>query len=140
MLLAQFMAVNVVVADDTTLEQSARDFQVARFKAMVDADMASLEGFLADNLTYTHNTGWVENKSEFMSTVESGRINYMTVTPSEVKVRIYGDIAVMTGLSKMQGTVGDRAVSFTIRFTDVSRRIGNSWQLVAWQSAKLPED
>jgi ketosteroid isomerase-like protein len=64
----------------------------------------------------------------------------MTVTPSEVTVRIYGDVAVMTGLSKMQGAVGDRDVSFTIRFLDVSRRIGNSWQLLAWQSARLPED
>lgn len=138
--MAQFMVVNGAIADDTTIEQSALDFQVARFKAMIDADMESLEGFLANDLTYTHTTGWIETKSEFMSTVESGSIDYMTVTPRKIKVRIYGDIAVMTGLSRMQGAVGDKVVSFTIRFTDVSRRIGNSWQLVAWQSARIHED
>lgn len=132
-----FMMVSVAVAGDITAEQDALDFQTARFNAMVDADVDRLEKYLADDLTYTHTTGWVETKTEFLSTVESGRINYMVVTPREVKVRFYGDVAIITGLSRMQGTVGDRAVDFTIRFTDVSRRVGNYWQLVAWQSAKL---
>jgi ketosteroid isomerase-like protein len=134
----QFIVLSVAEADDTTTEQSVLDFQTARFNAMVNADLESLEDLLAEDLTYTHTTGWIETKSEFLSTVESGRIDYVAVTPREVNVRIYGDIAVLTGLSRMQGKVGDRAVDFTIRFTDVSRRIGNSWQLVAWQSAKLP--
>jgi ketosteroid isomerase-like protein len=138
MLMTQLMVASVAAADDTTTEQDALNFQAARFNAMVNADVERLEEFLADDLTYTHTTGWIESKAEFLSTVESGRIDYMVVTPREVKVRIYGDFAIMTGLSRMQGTVGDRTVDFTIRFTDVSRRVGNSWQLVAWQSAKLP--
>lgn len=137
MLISQFMVVSVAAADDTTTEQSALDFQTVRFNAMVDADVERLEEFLADDLTYTHTTGWIETKSGFLSTVESGSIDYMVVTPREVKVRILGDIAVITGLSRMQGTVGDRVVDFTIRFTDVSRRTGHSWQRVAWQSARL---
>lgn len=138
--LAQLLTVSAVLSDDATVQESALGFQSARFEAMIDADMESLDEFLADDLTYTHTTGWIETKSEFMWTVESGRINYMAVTPSEVMVRIYGDIAVITGLSRMQGAVGDKAVDFTIRFTDVSRRIGDSWQLVAWQSARLTQD
>lgn len=137
MLMAQFMVASIAAADDTNTKQSAHDFQTARFNAMVDADVERLRDFLADDLTYTHTTGWIETNSEFLSTVESGRIDYMVVTPREVNVRVYGDIAVMTGLSRMQGKVGDRAVDFTTRFTDVSGRVGNSWQLVAWQSAKL---
>jgi hypothetical protein len=39
--------------------------------------MESLEGFLADDLTYSHTTGWTENKSQFLSTVESGKIDYV---------------------------------------------------------------
>ena len=120
--------------------QSALDFQSARLKAMIDADIDALEKYLADDLTYSHTTGWTETKSEFLSTVESKTIDYMSVTPRDVEVRIYGDVAVMTGLSGMQGAIGDRPVSFTIRFLDVSKRVGDSWQLVAWQSVRLPED
>ncbi len=139
-LLAQLIFVQGVVADGASIEQSALEFQSARFQAMVDADVASLEDFLADELTYAHTTGWTETKSEFLATVDSGRLDYMSVTPSDVNVRTYGDIAVMTGLARMRGALGGKPVEFTIRFLDVSRRAGDSWQLVAWQSVRIPED
>jgi ketosteroid isomerase-like protein len=139
MLVVQLLLVHAAVADETSSEQSAKAFQSLRFKAMVDADIDTLEGFLADDLTYSHTTGWTESKSEFLQTVASGKINYMAVKPREVVVRIYGDVAVMTGLADMEGAVDDRVVSFTLRFLDVSRRIGDSWQLVAWQSVRMPD-
>ena len=139
-LLAHFVIAQEAVSDDAGTEQSALEFQSARFKAMIEEDMETLADFLADDLTYSHTTGWTETKSEFLSTVESRSIDYMAIAPSEVEVRIYGDVAVLTGLSKMQGAVGDRELSFTIRFLDVSRRVGSSWQLVAWQSVRLPEE
>jgi ketosteroid isomerase-like protein len=139
-ILAHFMFVQDAVPDDATTEQSALEFQSARFKAMVDEDIETLERFLADDLTYSHTTGWTETKSEFLSTVGSRKIDYVSMVPREVEVRVYGDVAVLTGVSRMQGAVGDREVSLTIRFLDVSRRVGNSWQLVAWQSVRLPED
>lgn len=138
--LPQILFVEHAFSNDAATAQSALEFQSARFKAMVEEDMESLEQFLADDLTYSHTTGWTESKSEFLSTVESRKIDYLSMTPDDVEVRVYGDVAVMTGLSRMQGAVGDRKVSFTIRFLDVSRRVGDSWQLVAWQSVKIPEN
>ena len=138
--LTQLLLAEYAYSEDVSAEQSALEFQSARFKAMVEEDMDSLEGFLADDLTYSHTTGWTETKSEFLSTVKSRSIDYLSMAPEDVEVRIYGEVAVMTGLSKMQGAVGDRKVSFTIRFLDVSRRVGDTWQLVAWQSVRMPED
>ena len=137
---AQFLLVHGASADKPTVEQSAREFQLQRFEAMVNADVESLEQYLADDLTYSHTTGWTETKSGFLKTVASGKIDYIAMTPIDVEVRVYGDVAVMTGRSIMKGAVGDRTVSFTIRFLDVSRRNGDSWQLVAWQSVKMPDD
>lgn len=138
-LLAQLIFLQGVIADDAANEQSALEFQSARFQAMVDADVASLEGFLADELTYAHTTGWTESKTEFLATVGSGRLDYISLTPRDVRVQMYGDIAVMTGLARMRGVLGDKPVELTIRFLDVSRRTGDSWQLVAWQSVRIPE-
>ena len=138
--LLQAAYVERAFSDDAAVEQSALEFQSARFDAMVEEDMEALERFLADDLTYSHTTGWTETKSGFLSTVASRKIDYVSMSPEAVEVRVYGDVAVMTGLSRMQGAVGDRKVSMTIRFLDVSRRVGDSWQLVAWQSVKIPED
>jgi hypothetical protein len=135
-----FLLGGAAMSDEISAEQSALEFQSARFKAMINADMEALEGFLADDLTYAHTTGWAETKSEFMSTVESGKINYMGVTRRDVAVRIYDDVAVITGLADMRGAVDDREVSFTIRFLDVTKKVDDSWQLVAWQSVRIPDE
>jgi len=70
MLAVQLLLVHAAIADETSLEQSALDFQSSRFKAMVDADIDTLEVFLADELTYSHTTGWAETKSDFLQTAD----------------------------------------------------------------------
>lgn len=138
-ILAHLVVVQNANSGDAAASQSAEDFQIARFKAMVDEDIQSLERYLADDLTYSHTTGLSETKSEFLATIKSRKIDYISMEPREVEIRIYGDIAVSTGLATMRGAVGDREVSLEIRFLDVSRRVGNSWQLLAWQSVRMPE-
>ena len=120
--------------------QSALDAQAARLKATIDADIETLETYLADDLTYSHNTGWVETKSEYLATVESATLDYQSATPRDVEVRIYGDIAVLTGLADMTGLLRGEPVTLTIRFLEVSRRVGDSWQLTAWQSVRYIDD
>lgn len=138
-LMAHFAFMQAAVSDDTTIEQRVLEFQSARFKAMVDEDVELLGRFLTDDLTYAHTTGITETKTEFLSTIASGRIDYIAIVPSEVVVRVYGDVAVLTGLARLRGAVGDREVDFTLRFLDVSRRVGDNWQLAAWQSVRVPE-
>ncbi len=139
-LIVSFVLVKDVYPGDTLAKQSVLDFQSARFKAMVDEDLASLERFLADDMTYAHTTGITESKTEFLSTIASGKIDYLALAPLEVDVRIYGDVAVLTGLARLRGAVGDREVGFTLRFLEVARLAGDAWQLIAWQSVRAPEE
>ncbi|RZV34919.1 MAG: DUF4440 domain-containing protein [Chromatiales bacterium] len=120
--------------------QSALDAQAARLQATIDADIETLETYLADDLSYAHNTGWVETKSEYLATVESETLDYLSAEPRDVEVRIYGDIAVLTGLADMTGLLRGEPVALTIRFLEVSRRVGESWQLTAWQSVRFIDD
>ena len=110
--------------------------QEARFSAMINADTESLHALLADELSYSHTTGWTETKSEFLSTIETNKIDYLKVDSRNPEVRIYDDTAVITGLADVKVTVGGEQKEFTIRFLEVCRRHNNSWQLVAWQSVK----
>ena len=139
-LLAHLILAQSAFPGETSIEQSARDFQLARFKAMIEEDTETLDDFLADDLTYTHTNGLSETKSGFLATVKSRSIDYVAMVPRNVEVRVYGDVAVMTGLADVQGDVGERTFKFTLRFLDVSRRVDDNWQLVAWQSVRLPEE
>jgi len=46
---------------------------------------------------------------------------------------------VLTGACRISVTSGGRPNSFSVRFTDVYANTGGRWQMVAWQSTRLPE-
>jgi ketosteroid isomerase-like protein len=67
----------------------------ARCAAISAADVAALSRLLADELTHTHATGDVEDKWAYLQRLP-GRPR-TTVRGDDLRVRLYGDIAVMTG-------------------------------------------
>ena len=106
-----------------------------RVEAMIKGDVQALEKILADDLIYTHTTARIDTKSSFIEAISSGRSNYRSVERKDVNVRQFGDSAVVTGHAKVH--VGDN--KFEIRFIDVYAKRDGAWQMVAWQSTRLPD-
>lgn len=106
-----------------------------RVEAMTKGDANALDEILADDLIYTHSTARIDTKASFIEAITSGRSNYRSVERKDVNVRQFGDSAVVTGHAKFH--VGDN--KFEARFIDVYARRNGSWQMVAWQSTKLPD-
>ena len=117
-------------------EQKVIEAQEARFSAMIKADIGGLRKLLSDDLTYSHTTGWTETKSGFLNTIETKKIDYLSMDSRNLAVRIYDNTAVITGLADVKVKVGGEQKEFTIRFLEVCRKHDNSWKLVAWQSVK----
>ena len=117
-------------------EQEVINAQAARFSAMIQADDEKLDKLLSDDLSYSHTTGWTETKAEFLSTVNSGKLNYLSMSSKDLNVRIYGNLAVLTGLADVKIIHSRGQAEFTIRFLEVQRKSDTTWQLIAWQSVK----
>ena len=132
------MFVNVTNADE--LEDGVLASQDARYRAMIEENLTKLDELLGDDLHYSHTRGSVESKAQFLSTIESKRIDYLAAKRRDVEVRLFGDTAVVTGLSDMELIYGGEHLTFTIRFLEVSIRVETHWQLVAWQSVIFSED
>ena len=107
---------------------------------MIDEDVSALTELLDDDLHYSHTKGSVESKAQFLSTIQSKRVDYLAATPRDVKVRLFGATAVITGLSDMKLIYRGEQMDFTIRFLEVSHKVDNNWQLVAWQSVRYSPD
>lgn len=120
-------------------EREVREVDDRRFAAMVRADTAELDRLLADDLTYTHSTGAVETKAQFLAAISAPTIRYRSIEPSERRVRVYGDAAVITGAAAVQVTSGGQDLALRMRFTAVYVRRAGAWKLAAWQSTRLPE-
>lgn len=58
---------------------------------------------------------------------------------SDMKVHVYGDVAVVTGQNTIKGTWEDipRNISGPYRFTDVFVKRAGRWQCVASQSSRI---
>jgi hypothetical protein len=115
-----------------------REFQAKRFAAMTARDFAAVADCLDEGLTYTHSSGDTETKSQFLDTLRSGRIVYEEIEPADVAVRTFGTAAVVTGRSTMHVRAGGKPQTFQIRFIEVDVVRNGRWQMVAWQTTRLP--
>jgi ketosteroid isomerase-like protein len=127
-----------VLAAAQTPSDDIRAADAKRIAALVQGDVAALSPLLAEDLTYTHTNGLVENREQFLAAVSSGKIDYEVVEPSDVQVRVYGNTAVMTGRADMKIKAQGNPMAFGIRFTSVWVKGEGGWILAAWQSTRLP--
>ena len=54
-------------------------------------------------------------------------------------VQMMGAAVVLTGIARISVLSNGKPNSFGVRFTDVYANDGGKWQMVSWQSTKLPE-
>jgi ketosteroid isomerase-like protein len=110
-----------------------------RMTAMAQKDIAALNSLLSDDLIYTHSTARLDTKQSLIGNMESGSTVYTAVEPSDVKAQDLGDAVVLTGSCRISVMSQGRPNSFSVRFTDVYAKKGGQWQMVTWQSTRLPE-
>lgn len=122
------------------MEQQVLQAEKDRFAAMVKGDRGALEKLLADDLTYTHSTALLETKEQFLKSVTTGNIDYVSIVPSETdwKIRINGNTAVVNGVAAVNVLDTGKDRKIRIRFTTVQANRGGAWQLLAWQSTVIP--
>jgi len=109
-----------------------------RMQAMVAKDLATLEQLLADDLVYTHSSARLDTKQSLMVGMTSGSTVYTAVEPSDVKAQDLGDTVVLTGIAQIKVVANGTPNAFGVRFTDVFARRNGRWQMVTWQSTRLP--
>ena len=110
-----------------------------RMTAMSTRDIGTLNALIADELVYTHSSARLDTKQSLIENMQSGKTVYTAVVPSDVKAQDYGDTIVLTGVARISVNSGGNAMNFGVRFTDIWANKGGNWQMVAWQSTKLPE-
>jgi ketosteroid isomerase-like protein len=119
--------------------QTVIDLDQKRMTAMAQKDIATLKTLLSDDLIYTHSSARLDTKQSLIGNMESGSTVYTAVEPSDVKAQDLGDAVVLTGSCRISVMSQGRPNSFSVRFTDVYANKGGQWQMVTWQSTRLPE-
>ena len=102
-----------------------------RIRAQVDADAVALDRIYADDFIGVGPSGTVRTKKDVLSDFGSGSLKFQSITTDDVRIRVYGNAAVETGLSTMQGQDAGKVVPAENRFTRVWIKQEGRWRLVA---------
>jgi len=115
----------------TVVEQVIRKLDNERIQAQIHADAAALERIYADDFIGVGPSGTVRTKPQVISDFTSGDLKFRSITTDDVRVHVYGDAAVETGRSTMDGQDKGKAVPHDTRFTRVWVKQQGCWRLVA---------
>src|SRR5438874_13753178 len=103
------------------------------YAAAVKQDAAALNQFLADDLSYTHAGGKVQTKSEYIASVMTGPPHYESMTYRDMKIRVYGNTAVLTANADVKLV---NSPLFRVRTLHVYVETDGQWRLVARESTR----
>jgi len=122
-----------------TNAQKIVDLDRQRMSAMAQKDIATLNTLLSDELVYTHSSARLDTKQSLIGAMESGATVYTAVEPSDVKAADFGNVVVLTGSAQIRVASQGRPNVLNVRFTDVYAEKNGHWQMVAWQSTRIPD-
>ena len=114
-----------------SVEQAIRQVDNERIQAQIHADAAALDRIYADDFIGIGPSGTVRAKPQVLSDFTSGDLKFQSITTDDVHVRIYGNTAVETGRSTMNGQDRGKIVPRDNRFTRVWVKQHGRWRLVA---------
>ncbi len=122
---------------NATEQEVLKASQVLDEASLIKKDRATMERLYADDYMYLHSNGTVNNKTQEIAEYMSPDLKWTTHKSDDLKVRIYRDVAVVTGLSTLTGSAKGY-VSGGRRFTEVWVRRNGRWQSVGGQSTLVP--
>ncbi|MGD8478307.1 MAG: nuclear transport factor 2 family protein [Burkholderiales bacterium] len=111
----------------------------ARYEAQINCDFDSLDTLLARDLVYIHSSTVQDTKASFIESLRSGKVSYHSMERSNTKVRIFGNIAIITGRADFEVTTRGRDKTLNLLFHSVWVKRDSGLQFVSWQATRLPE-
>jgi len=106
--------------------------------AMISKDKTMLENLTAEELSYGHSTGVVQNKSEFVNDIMSGPVKFIKIEISNQSIKLADDIAIVRNISSISGTNKEMPLDLKIGILMIWKKLGGNWKLLARQGYKLP--
>lgn len=91
-------------------------------QAYKSADTKALDSILDEGIVLVNDDGSVQTKAEFLTSVRSSQpqssAQQQQVAPESLSVRVYGNVAIATGVMRVKGVEAGKAYTRRERFVD----------------------
>jgi ketosteroid isomerase-like protein len=115
------------------MEEEVLKVEKGFVNAIVRNDPEEIERFVTDEWIIINADGGIIDKERFLGVIKSGALAHDLMESDEVRVRVYGDSAVVSALTRSKGKFTGQEFSTQERSTDVFVRISGQWRCVLTQ-------
>ena len=119
-------------ADESAVRQALADLT----KAMLAADKAKLEALVADQLSYGHSSGTIQDKAVFVDVIASKKTVYKSIDLTDIKVNVVGNDAIVRHTWDSVSEAGGKSNAAHIGVMQVWAKQDGKWKLLARQAFK----
>jgi hypothetical protein len=122
-------------ADEAAVAQAIEALR----KAVFAQEKSQLEALCADELSYGHSDGRVENKAQFINGVMTRKAIVKSLTLSDHTIAIVGTDAIARHTLVSESETDGKLTSTKIGVLQVWQKQGGTWKLLARQSVRPPQ-
>ena len=120
-------------------EEELLKLEEAFAEAIVKNDLEGIGRLVADDWIIIDPNGGIVDRTRFFEVIKSGALAHDIMESEDFRVRVYGDSAVVTGITRTNGRFMGQEFSTHERATDVFVRREGRWQCVLTHLTRFPE-
>ena len=109
-------------------------------RAMVENDVEAIGRYMAEDWIIVGPDGSIGDKPTFLQLVKSGALSHDEMTSEDVRVRVYGDTAVVTARGVSGGKYQGQAFREVERSSCVFVRQQGQWRCVLTHLSRLAQE
>jgi ketosteroid isomerase-like protein len=123
--------------DSRALHKQIEALEMEWRQAQLDNNTSIIDHLLADDYVGISANGTIETKAQVLAMRRAGTMRFTQLDLTDVKVRLFGDTAVVTSRADLQGTNGERDISGQYRYTRVYNRRLGQWKIVSFEASRI---
>ena len=104
----------------------------------LNSDADGIARGVMEDYTLTNSMGKITTRADDIGEARKNDPKYEIFENYDMKVRLHGDTAVVTGKTHTKGVSGGKPFDFQFQFTDTFVKDGGRWRLLAGHVSKLP--
>ena len=120
-------------ADD---ERDIRKVEAALCEALQTGDAAAIAKLEDETYTLTNSKSEVTTRADDIADAKKG-VRYDEFRNHEQTVRLYGDAAIVLGVTSVKGSSGGKPFAADFKFTDTYVRRADGWKIAASHATRI---
>ena len=123
------------LADEEAVAKNVETFRAAQ----VAADAKTLDALCAEELSYSHSDGRVEDKATFIANATNGKSKFVSLDYQDTKIRVVGPAAIVRfhWLGEQESVPDGKKSSTNLHVLMNWQKQGPDWKLLSRASTKL---